>query len=93
MFVHVSVDVQQVLVRLLFPLCLAREVLVGLIGKNFVPICLGFAYGAQLNRSTRLLVARATAFAEEVLAFTFVSFRGCEVNANKAQRHDDGENG
>ena len=93
MLVHVSVDVQQVLVRLLFPLCLAGEVLVGVIGENLIPICLGFAYGAKLNSSTALLVARTAAFAEKVLAFTLVSFRGCEVNANKAQRHDDGENG
>ena len=93
MLVHISVDVQQVFFRLLFPLCLAGQILVGLIGKNFLPICLGLAYGAEVNRSTALLVARTTAFAEKILAFPFVSFRGCEVNANKAQRHDDGENG
>jgi hypothetical protein len=38
-------------------------------------------------------VARAAALAEKVLAFPLVSFRGCEVNAHKAQRQDDGENG
>jgi len=75
MTIELFIHVEPILVRQLVPLCLAFQLLV--IVKNFLPVRLGLADGAQFCSRSIFTMACPAVFSEKILSLAGIPLAFC----------------